>query len=340
MLGMIIIFILLKLIINMVIYSRDKKQNDIAIKNNYRCPHCYTLTRVQGSGVLVCGYCRRPMILRDNKLVRLDNVKCPYCHRHHDLEDGYYKCKCGKNFRKIKDGTSFKVFKEDETINDLMILLLDILNQVLNQGKEVNQAKIDFFKELIVEAFSLNENQIKWCIEYGYIPEKPYTYYSDFRTEYISREIDWFMRDAPNFLNNTEIKDISKLLLELILNLIYFDKKENKEFENEEYLIYSSLGISKEYYNELKKEVIGRIYGANNSFINESDLDKYYQILNIDKNSSNTDIKKAYRKLMNLYHPDKHIHKNLSSKEMEEMNKKLLEVQHAYESIIKYKDAI
>lgn len=335
MLGIIIIFILLKWGIKLLIY---KKQSDAAIKNNYRCPHCYTPTRIQGSGVLVCGYCRKPMMLRNNELVSL--LECPYCCRYHDLEDGYYKCECGKAFRKVKDGTSFKVFREDETINDFMILLISILLDTLDQGKVVNQAKIDFFKELVVESFSLNEKQIEWCIEYGYIPEKPYTCYADIGVKHISRLIDRFMNDAPNFLNSNEIKDVSKLLLELILNLIYFDKKENKEFENEEYLIYNSLGMSKEYYNELKKEVIGRIYGANNSFINESDLDKYYQILNIDKNSNNTDIKKAYRKLMNLYHPDKHIHKNLSLKEMEEMNKKLLEVQHAYHSIIKYKDAI
>ena len=50
----------------------------------------------------------------------------------------------------------------------------------------------------------------------------------------------------------------------------------------------------------------------------------YYKILNINKNSKEEDIKKAYRKLAIKYHPDK----NKNNKESEN---KFKEINEAYE---------
>jgi molecular chaperone DnaJ len=49
----------------------------------------------------------------------------------------------------------------------------------------------------------------------------------------------------------------------------------------------------------------------------------YYDVLNINRNASESDIKKSYRKLAHLYHPDK----NLGNKDAEE---KFKEVNEAY----------
>lgn len=54
----------------------------------------------------------------------------------------------------------------------------------------------------------------------------------------------------------------------------------------------------------------------------------YYKILGIDKNASNDDIKKAYRKRAMVHHPDKHA--NASEGEKKEQEKKFKEVGEAY----------
>lgn len=54
----------------------------------------------------------------------------------------------------------------------------------------------------------------------------------------------------------------------------------------------------------------------------------YYKILNVDKNATDTEIKKAYRKLALIYHPDKNNDSELSIKEAD---KKIKEINVAYE---------
>lgn len=54
----------------------------------------------------------------------------------------------------------------------------------------------------------------------------------------------------------------------------------------------------------------------------------YYKILGIDKNASDEEIKKAYRKRALLHHPDRHA--NASEEEKREQEKKFKEVGEAY----------
>merc|ERR1711998_625734 len=58
--------------------------------------------------------------------------------------------------------------------------------------------------------------------------------------------------------------------------------------------------------------------------MNQADNEEYYQTLNINKNSTDTEIKRSYRKLAMKYHPDK----NPGNQEAENKFKKISE---AYE---------
>lgn len=55
----------------------------------------------------------------------------------------------------------------------------------------------------------------------------------------------------------------------------------------------------------------------------------YYKTLGIDKNATLSDIKKAYRNLVNIYHPDKNTKK--SPEEQKQAEEKFKEIQEAYE---------
>ncbi|MEA2060345.1 MAG: TerB family tellurite resistance protein [Thermodesulfobacteriota bacterium] len=64
-------------------------------------------------------------------------------------------------------------------------------------------------------------------------------------------------------------------------------------------------------------------------------VDKYYAVLNCDKNASNEEIKKQYRKLASEYHPDKIASKGLPEEFTAFASEKFQAIQEAYETIKK-----
>ncbi len=71
-------------------------------------------------------------------------------------------------------------------------------------------------------------------------------------------------------------------------------------------------------------------------FISQSsanNLDKWFSILEIDKNASDNEVKKAHRKMVTKYHPDKL--QGVSEDIIKLAEEKFLLVQQAYEQIIK-----
>ena len=68
---------------------------------------------------------------------------------------------------------------------------------------------------------------------------------------------------------------------------------------------------------------------------NDSSIDKYYKILEIEKEVSIEEVKKAYRKLVMKYHPDKL--QGVSDDIIKLANEKFLSIQDAYEKIIQHR---
>ena len=67
----------------------------------------------------------------------------------------------------------------------------------------------------------------------------------------------------------------------------------------------------------------------------QNNLDKWYAILKVDKNASMGEIKKAHRKMVRKYHPDRL--QGVSEDIVKLAEEKFLLVQKAYENIIKNK---
>jgi DnaJ like chaperone protein len=70
-----------------------------------------------------------------------------------------------------------------------------------------------------------------------------------------------------------------------------------------------------------------------------SALNDAYKLLGVDKQASDQDIKKAYRRLMNQHHPDKLVAKGLPQEMMDMANQKTMEIKAAYELIKKSRGA-
>lgn len=58
-----------------------------------------------------------------------------------------------------------------------------------------------------------------------------------------------------------------------------------------------------------------------------------YTVLGVSSKASNAEVKKAYRKLMSEYHPDKLMSKGLSETEMQKATEKVQKIKAAYEAI-------
>ena len=111
--------------------------------------------------------------------------------------------------------------------------------------------------------------------------------------------------------------------LQLIHFLFGIAKSDGVVTEDEVKQIYRSsgyLGINHKDYDSIKA-----------MFYNSSE--NAYKVLEVDKNASVNDIKKAYRKMVKKYHPDKLIH--LGKEHQKGAEEKFRQVQAAYEQIQK-----
>ena len=140
---------------------------------------------------------------------------------------------------------------------------------------------------------------------------------------------------AITTLNNS-ITEKEEQLLKAIANQLRIGKR--YYFNVKKTFIKEQKTNSTSYKKERKTEYREKQY--NNYNKNRKFADSFfsksinaYIILGVDKNASITEIKKAYRKLVKLYHPDKLLNKNeLYKKRAKE---RFNEINTAYEYIVK-----
>ena len=279
--------------------TKENYEN-IARDKGYQCPHCCQPIVGTTEGFWRCARCRRGMVIEgERKIYKVFLVECPYCKRGHVLKEGYYQCKCNNCFRvQVDKHSEYKVLKAEETISDVLNWGLFSLMDALYLESEVTQERINFFTNLLIDTFDLNEEQIKWCIENSSFPNKPTTV-NPFEVWHIANSINLKDVKALKDIDKEYLESFSLILLRVILGIVYFDRKENEKFEKGEHLIYEMLGISYEEYYKIKKEVKEFLY--QDELYEEENMKEYFKILDIDKNSNVTEIRKAYRRMINIF---------------------------------------
>ncbi len=117
-------------------------------------------------------------------------------------------------------------------------------------------------------------------------------------------------------------------LLELMIDILIRVSIADGVFsESEENLIMAAVKVFKlsdEQYRKLKSKYV-------------SDIDKYYAVLGCNRNDTDEQIKKNYRKLVMDYHPDTIASKGLPEEFTKFANDKFREIQEAYEVVTKEK---
>ena len=102
--------------------------------------------------------------------------------------------------------------------------------------------------------------------------------------------------------------------------------------------VAESLGFSRIAFEQLLQMI-----GAQNTFAGShqaraNDVEVAYQALGVTKDNSDAEIKKAYRKLMSQYHPDKLIGQGLPDDMIKAATERSQEIQAAYDVIQKYRN--
>ncbi|MDH5546689.1 MAG: co-chaperone DjlA [Gammaproteobacteria bacterium] len=95
------------------------------------------------------------------------------------------------------------------------------------------------------------------------------------------------------------------------------------------------LGLSPFEINRILKMVEAQQHYGRGQDRSAPSIDDAYQVLGVDKEASDGEVKRAYRKLINQHHPDKLVSKGLPEEMMEMAKEKTQEIQKAYEQVMK-----
>ena len=238
---------------------------------------------------------------------KIQSCNCPYCNKSYTLKDGYYLCECGKYFRKEDNF----IYKDEETVNNLIKYYVELLSYISKADGVVSENEVDYVKNLLINE-KFNNTQINWC-------SKVFNKYKKIKYN-------------KNVLFNIEKllnKDIQtkKIILYHCMELSYID---NNISQNQKLIIDDIVTIFKipiSDYESIKQ----RLQGYN------SDIDKYYKVLGLEVGASYDEVKKSYRRLIKIYHPDKYLSKDVSEEMLKDINEKIIKINEAYEYIKKQK---
>ncbi len=134
--------------------------------------------------------------------------------------------------------------------------------------------------------------------------------------------------------------DLIRMFLEIQLQAAmadgHLDEAKDKLLIN----ICGILGLSRFDYERIKIQILAqyRLYGRQHrqqyqSTKKEDNLAAAYDVLGIRPNASDSDIKKAYRRLISRHHPDKLVAKGLPEEMMILAKEKTQQITKAYETI-------
>lgn len=142
-------------------------------------------------------------------------------------------------------------------------------------------------------------------------------------------------------------RDLLQMFIEILFQAGYSDGQLTSIEKNILLHVCNQLGFSEVDFVRFDAMHRAGFYQDKNKRSNKSSGAKYsstnmtlfdaYDILSVNENSSQSEVKKSYRKLMSQHHPDKLVSKGLPDEMMKMATEKAQEIKAAYETVCKHK---
>ena len=129
-----------------------------------------------------------------------------------------------------------------------------------------------------------------------------------------------------------------QMFIEIQLQAAYADGVKDPAEEQVLRHICRVLGYPHAWLEQLESMTFGqqqgrRQGGDRSAFVSEHEIENAYKILGVDRQASEAEIKRAYRRLMSQHHPDKLISKGLPEEMVDIATEKTQEIRKAYDLI-------
>ncbi|WP_054740159.1 DnaJ domain-containing protein [Cellulosilyticum ruminicola] len=194
----------------------------------------------------------------------------------------------------------------------------------------VSKEEVRFIKDFIIGQFNISGAELNTyadAFDYGKNHPEEYNVFTQMVRDYCSA---WTIN-----------------ALAFLFVGISLQGSDNGQKESETKKILYALGVLTYEYERIKAHFAGtssgggnynqsyNYYGGGAAAPGENLIKKYTAVLGVSENASLADVKKAYRKLVKEYHPDKLAASGMPEDYMEFANQKIREINEAYEYLEK-----
>lgn len=218
--------------------------------------------------------------------------------------------------------------------NPVVASIMALSAIVAKSDGSVSREEIKLIKQFVVKTFGLGYEELNtYADAFNYGKDHPERY-RDFTyviTGYYKRRdilvaiaylLVTITIKGGTTLSRAEDEQLGNILAEL--GISYYEYESIKASFRQERATYGYENYSQYNYNQSNNR---NFYTQNDQALTK----RYADILGVDENASLSEIKKAYRKLVKEYHPDKIAAESMPEEYTEFANQKIIEINQAYE---------
>ncbi len=216
--------------------------------------------------------------------------------------------------------------------NPVIASIMALCAMIAKADGSVTKGEIQFIKEFIKSHFGISNEEVNTyeaAFNYGKNHPEEYVFFTDIIFGYYRTRRDYIMA-----------------LAYLFVGVAMQEGESTGAKEAQTKKIVMGLGLSEYEYQALRMAFLGQRGGYEQSYSgqgfgnysNQEDLvKKYTKVLGVSENASMAEIKKAYRRLVKEYHPDKLSSGSMPPEYIEFANQKIRDINEAYEYLEKVK---